>query len=301
VARVPNDVPEFVVGVSQAPFSQFTPFYRGFLRLRGVEHLAMVNVIHDPVCPYEIGARLPALYQPSSRQSSITGADILVSLRRQMSFSPPPDICRFPPNPNAGRPSSVPVRAWDIFFVLSGDPWPFDPAWTELEAFEAGIGSNVLQGTGFLGGIITRTLTFETCYIIGMTGVERYCELTYNARSAAIEGVIADRDCPNRDVRLGDTTVFLWEDDKPDVEREVTIRDILGATRTLRKPDGVKVRTAFSDADGSYRIDALEAGVPYALSVTRAGYRAYEDRVELQAGQPLRLDLELARLTACPA
>jgi hypothetical protein len=217
-----------------------------------------------------------------------------------MSFSPPPDICRFPPSPNSARISAVPVRAWDIFFVLSGDPWPFDPGWTELEAFEAGIGSNVLQGTGFLGGIITRTLTFETCYIIGLSGVEQYCELTYNARSAAIEGVIADRHCPNSDVRLGDTTIFLWEDDKPDLEREVTIRDILGATKTLRKPDGVRVRTAFSDADGSYRIDALEAGVPYALSVNRNGYRIYEDRVALQAGQQLRLDLELARLTACP-
>jgi hypothetical protein len=117
-------------------------------------------------------------------------------------------------------------------------------------------------------------------------------------------------------------TVFLWEDELPDVFRATTILDYQGrwdgeldgqsaASITVRKPDGVKVRTAFTDSGGSFRIGGLRAGVPYALAVAVPeppissgirypnflypnGYEPYEDPTVLEEGQLLSLDIELA-------
>jgi hypothetical protein len=77
---------------------------------------------------------------------------------------------------------------------------------------------------------------------------------------------------------------------------------------TVQKPDGVKVRTAFTDNRGSFRIDALEAGVPYALAVVTVlpsflhadGYEPYEDRIILEEGQLLSLDIGLVHELECP-
>jgi hypothetical protein len=105
-----------------------------------------------------------------------------------------------------------------------------------------------------------------------------------------------DVSCPNEAVvPFEPSTVFVWEDDKPDVDRTAVVQDYNGASITLRKPDGVKVRTAYTDRDGSYRIDALDPGVPYAVSVTLTGYQGDEDRIVPAAGQRLRLDLDLTR------
>jgi hypothetical protein len=209
-------------------------------------------------------------------------------------------------------------RWWDISVVLTGSPWPHDPGWSDPEALQPGAGSNVTNGTGFLGGIVTRTVPFETCYVIGSRSSD-YCVLAYSDRSATIEGILT---CPDNGRPVPNATVFLWEDEHPDVARRTTIEDYRGARLvlvrdvlqmepariTVQKPDGVKVRTAFTDNRGSFRIDALEAGVPYALAVVTVlpsflhadGYEPYEDRIILEEGQLLSLDIGLVHELECP-
>jgi hypothetical protein len=322
-ARVPEDVEEIVVQISQAPMLATTPSSNGVLRLPTSERLAMVHVIPSgsrmvnvnhrwtdspyPPCP-AIGGP-PMVYQSLPGMNSTDVSERVVNIARQMFPSPSNEIA---------CDSPFRFRWWDISVVLTGSPWPHDPGWSDPEALLPDAGSNVTNGTGFLGGIITRTVPFETCYVIGLSRSSEYCELAYSDRSATIEGILT---CPDDGVPVPNASVFLWEDEHPDVLQATTIRDYIGAASiTLRKPDGVKVRTAFTDSRGSFRIRGLEAGVPYALAVAVPappissgirypnfrypnGYEPYENPTVLEEGQVLSLDIEVVEgviETGCP-
>lgn len=292
-ARVPEDVEEIVVQISQAPVLASTPSTNGVLRPLTSERLAMVHVIHSPPCPVIRGPL--AVYQPLPAMNSTEVSERVVNIAREMFPRQPNEIaCELP----------FRFRWWDVFVVLTGSPWPHDPGWSSPEALLPGAGSNVTNGTGFLGGIITRTVPFETCYVIGLSRSSEYCEVAYSDRSATIEGILT---CPDDGLPATNATVFLWEDEYPDVLRPTTIRNYQGgyigseaASITLRKPDGVKVRTALTDNRGSFRIQGLEARVPYALAVQSVppgflhpnGYEPYEDPTVLEQGQVLSLDIE---------
>ena len=270
MVTIPEDADTVVVGVAQG--------LGDYVRMVGVSHLATLDVLPGlPGCPsYQRGAL-----------STDPGEDveIVTSVVRHLAC------------PGRGEHPDT-IRAWTIQMVFSGAAWPFDPDWSETEALIPGLASNVDGGLGFVGGVNRRTVPYELCEIIGSNGSDA-CELTYTDEPSTIEGKISewvDTLGICRRLPLPGATVFMWETDRPDVDRFVTVRDIFRGrvSISLREPDGVRVRMAFTGADGSYRISALTPGLNYALAVRDGrpvGLPIYSVMVE--AGQTLVRDVVL--------
>ena len=273
-ARVPIDADTVVVGIEQGRFGHF----RGYLRLIGAEHLAIAQVV--PGCPPMEFVHLGG--GPDARADE--DGELSIEIFR----------IRTCPNPSGGP--SIPIRAWDLRIALSGAPWPYDPEWSNATTFLPDVSLSVEGGLGFLGGVLTRTVPYETCYVLGAENDE-YCELVYTDRPAAVEGVVRERvetaeGC--EPVPRPGAIVFLWENDRPDVDRSVTVEDIQGATFTLRKPDGVKVRTAFTRSDGSYRISALVPGLEYGVAVSYGGATYHQgEGLAVLSGETVERDIEI--------
>jgi hypothetical protein len=270
MVTIPEDADTVVVGVLSQGLGDY-------VRMVGVSHLATLDVLPGLTgCPsYQRGALST---HPDEDE------EIVTSIVRHL-------VCL------GTERDPVTILAWEIQMVFSGAAWPFDPNWTEGTSLIPGLASNVDGGLGFVGGVNRRTVPFELCEIIGADESDA-CELTYTREpSTTIEGKISEwvdtMDICQR-LPLPGATVFLWETDRPDVHRVVTVRDIHGkAAISLREPDGVRVRMAFTDVDGSYRISALTPGLNHALAVR--GGRTYRppDTVMIEAGQTLAWDVEL--------
>lgn len=284
-ARVPEDVDHLRVDVSQAPVFSFTPWTYGVLHVPTTEQLAMVHVIHLPPCP---ATRGPFTFSPSlTGINAAAGPERHVPIMRKVYAPPGPPEC---------DQDRFRFLRWDLFVVLTGSPWPFDPHLPDPENFLPDTGTNVTNGTGFLGGIITHTIPFERCFVIGLSGATDYCVLTYDDRKAAVEGVLSDASCPTSlMLQFPGSSLFLWENSEPDTPGSVTITDYQGSNIGLRKPPGTRVRAAFALRDRSYRIDALEPGVEYAIRAPLEGFLERVDTIVLQAGEQRRLDIGLLR------
>jgi hypothetical protein len=285
MVTIPEDADTVVVGVGQG--------LGDYVRMVGVSHLATLDVLPGlPGCPsYQRGALST---DPDDDE------EIVTSIVRHLAC----------PGPG---PAPDTIRAWELQMVFSGAAWPFDPNWTETEALIPGVASNVDGGLGFVGGVLRpTTVPYELCVIIGADESD-VCELTYTHEpSTTIEGKISEwvelpdpPPFPSLDpcelIQRFGATVFLWETDRPDVDRVVTVGDVRHkVTISLREPDGVRVRSALTDADGSYRISALTPGLNYALAVADGHVdHPPPDTVMVEAGQTLAWDVELPGPPRC--
>ena len=244
-------------------------------RTAGAEYIAMVHVIPGCTAPgfaYQFGG-------PTVRADE--HGVITRPIRRPLYCGPPP----------------YPLYSWDIWIVFSGSPWPYDPEWSRITAFLPEVASNIDGGLGFFGGVLTRTIPFETCHIIGSSPGD-ICELVYTDRTTAVEGVVR-RQVEVQDscvsVPLRDRAVYIWEDDRPDDVGPVLVEDVFGERVVLHEPDGVTVRSAYSKHDGSFKISALEPGIPYSLAVSYGNEPDYfrPESFALREGETLNLDVEL--------
>jgi hypothetical protein len=121
----------------------------------------------------------------------------------------------------------------ELMLVLSGSPWPFDPLLHRRTISHMDVASNVVGGVGFVGGVLIRTIPFETC----LPG----CELVYSTQSARLTGRIFDSTCGNRPL------------DKVTIE--------------LREVSGSRTRRVVTDRHGHFRIDAIDAELVHELWV----------------------------------
>ena len=279
-ALIPQDADTIVVGTVQGTpvFSGDNVQFGDYVRTVGAEYLAFLDVVPTlPSCPVPGSTHQGGGLDPVADENG----DIVIPVFRI---------------PRCAQPAEAPIRRWQIVLAITGAAWPWDPGWTGETTFLPDATSGVERGVGFLGGVLTRTVPYETCYIIGATFGD-YCELAYTGRTTAVEGVVreqvqAQNGCTS--VPSGGATVFLWENDGPDVTRSVQVGDIHGASIFLRRPDGVKVRTAYTRPDGSFRIDALAPGVEYGVAVSVRGVVHHEtDGLAVESDQTSARDIEV--------
>jgi len=150
---IPEDADTVVIGV---PVTGLT----GYLRMHGVDHLAMVHVF--PGC---LGSGFR--YQGGGPEvTADTNRVIALSLRL---------ACE----------TGDTIRARGVRIILSGSSWPYDPDWNDVTAYLPEVASNVVNGYGFLGGILTRTIRLDECHIV-TSGSSEYCEVVSLAESLDI-------------------------------------------------------------------------------------------------------------------
>jgi len=279
MVTIPEDADTVVVGVLRQGLGDY-------VRMVGVSHLATLDVLPGLTgCPSYQGGALST--HPDEDE------EIVTSIVRHL-------VCL-----GTGRQPDT-IRAWEIQMVFSGAAWPFDPNWTETEALIPGLASNVDGGLGFVGGVHRRTVPYELCVIIGADESDA-CELTYTHEpSTTIEGTVTEWTLGGLGQCLHGpqfgATVFLWETDRPDVDRVATVRDVrYQATISLREPDGVRVRSGLTDAAGSYWISALTPGLKYAIAVVDGHPWDHPppDTVMVEAGQTLTWDIDLPGAPRC--
>jgi len=141
---------------------------------------------------------------------------------------------------NPSFPCAVVER--DIFVVGSGSPWPegLRNATSALGVLDAP--SDVDDGVGFLGGVLTKSIPWEPCTLEPSTGP---CLLTYDSSSVTLQGRV-------RDGLTGD----------PLPGAEIHLTEII--------PDSsppTKLR-ASTDSLGSFELGAVEPGMSHVYRVS---------------------------------
>jgi hypothetical protein len=176
------------------------------------------------------------------------------------------------------RPPSgvVVVKRWDLSVVLSGSPWPYPDNFSYGTVSHSGIESNVENGVGFIGGIYRRDAMYENCELVPRPAGVTHCELTYDSRSAVLEGVF--RLTPQSRGR-----------DPTDIEHV-----------TLSELDGNRVRLVQPDYPGGYfRFGAIEPGRRYRLLIERPSWPPYEEIIVMGPAERRTIEIELEGPPKC--
>lgn len=186
---------------------------------------------------------------------------------------------RFRSREGCGSPN---IEKRELLVVGSGAAWP-----KGLEHSASALGvpdtpSNVSNSVGFLGGVLTRRIPYESCHIDSFRGPS-HCRLRYDEESAMLSGTVMDVECG---VPVARAAVRLREINPP-------------------SPDERKIRETLSRRSGEYEIGALEGGRRYALSVRRLTsdgfdeFQEYTDTLEFAAGEHVSYDVDLRPLSPC--
>jgi hypothetical protein len=87
-----------------------------------------------------------------------------------------------------GREPPETYVGWEFFIVHSGEQWPYSPG--DAIGY-LGQGSNIQNGQGYLGGIITEKVPIPFCLL--SPGGPQYCELFFGPESATLDvRILAD-------------------------------------------------------------------------------------------------------------
>jgi len=175
-----------------------------------------------------------------------------------------------------------------LWTVGSEIAWPSGPAYSTSALVPWEGASNISNSLGFVGGVLTRSVPFESCVLEGPAPLPDHCRLRYDAASATLRGTVAETRCS-----LGPFDSLL-----------VTLREV-------RQPTAVRrVRTTLTNRLGEFEIAGLEAGVRHVLTVrppTRRDergfiidlYTQHTDTLEFTPGEQKRYDIGLRRLDEC--
>jgi hypothetical protein len=174
----------------------------------------------------------------------------------------------------------------ELWIVGSGAPWPSSRDYAVDQLGVPDEPSNISNSVGFLGGVLTRVVPYESCRFAGSGPVEDYCKLRYDAASASLSGIITDPVCTRTEI-AGATVELLELNPEP--------------------PAKAKVRSTLSTSVGRFSIGALEGGRRYALTVSNfikatpiEQYEPHTDTLEFTAGQHRTYDVGLIR-RQCPS
>jgi hypothetical protein len=236
-----------------------------FLRLAGLRHVAFVETVtgfHD-TCG--VGVQ-HAPFEAGSADSDTQ----MISIPRQGTG-----------RIGCGEPE---IDTRDLFIAGSGAEWPRGRGYSPGKLSVSDTTSNVSNSVGYLGGVLTRIIPYESCRIINADPSE-YCKLRYSDEVATVSGIVTDVVCTREGV-AGASVELTELDPVPPAKR--------------------RVRSANTAHSGEYAISALEAG-RYALRVSRfirdnplEQYYEHTDTVEFAAGEHRSYDVGLRRST-CPS
>ena len=235
------------------------------VRITGLEHLGLVLVIIHlrDACGPDVQRNLF-----DTRAPSTDGIMVPISARPRGTRE------------NCGSPQ---ISSREILIVGSGEEWPsgFDNSPSALGVADAP--SNVSNAVGFLGGVLTKLLPYETCRIDSREPTGEHCKLRYDALSATLLGTVVSS-CGNSPV--ADASVELRELD-PD------------------RPAAPKVRPTRTDHSGRFDIHALEAERRYAISVWRLSsegadeFLEYTDTLQFAPGEDAAYEAALHPRGSC--
>ncbi len=263
-AKVAREYPRVIVGLGQDP-RQF--LNRDYVQVEGIDHLAMVLVHHyipDECSSYSHPHTI--FHGPDGRPEP--GDDIARVYVDRRPVLPP------------GTFRCSPELKKQISIVTSGSEWAYGAELTNAVVTLPDVVSNVVNGAGFLGGILTRRVPYERCAIVDAASTD-VCELVYDPESAAIEGLITDATCSHLPV--------------------------FGALVRLEETDGPRIRETRTDSvasssspSGYYQVAALEPGITYSLEAgTTMGlddlYAPYETSITLAPGERRTVEIPLQR------
>jgi hypothetical protein len=190
------------------------------------------------------------------------------------------------------------AERWDVTIVGSGAAWPAGEGYAAGGLGETSLTSNVTNGVGFIGGVLTKVIPYEECeFRDDGAPVPFYCVLRYNPETATVSGTVSETRCG--DGPIDSVTVQMTELDR----------------------DPARIRPVLSTRSGEFLIGALEPGIPHALWVRapliptdsvfdvrqfRYVYIAWKDSHTLHTdtltflpGQRMEYDIGLERLTSC--
>lgn len=134
------------------------------------------------------------------------------------------------------------VLSRDLWLVGSDSIWPSGDQYSLQGLGRSELTSNISHAIGFLGGVLTKDIPYETCSMeSGGQIVNSYCRLRYDKESAALRGTVTETRCG--DGPINEVTVQLTQLDQ----------------------DPAELRSYVTQADGIYHFDALVPGTRYAL------------------------------------
>lgn len=139
----------------------------------------------------------------------------------------------------------VDVRRPELRIAAARSDWPFDASLTDLDATLPGTTpSNVENGLGFVGGVVTWTIPFHRCTVIeARPDGKQICAITFDSRSASITGRVTRQPCGRPHV-LADV--------------RLTHRFVDGGAVALRWKTGW---------DGEYRFEGIQPGADLVLDL----------------------------------
>lgn len=139
----------------------------------------------------------------------------------------------------------VPTGRIELRVAAARANWPFGPQLSDLDVTIPGRApSNVENGLGYVGGVVTWTIPFHTCTELEIRpDGQRTCTLIYDARSTSIAGKVVRQPCgqPLQNTGIGLTERFAG-----------------GGEARLRWKTGW---------DGAYRFEGLEPGADLTLDL----------------------------------
>jgi hypothetical protein len=175
----------------------------------------------------------------------------------------------------------------ELWLVGSDSTWPSGSQYSPGGLGTAGLVSDVTNAVGFVGGVLTKLLPYESCTFADSGPLPpSYCELHYGRTSASLAGRVRETRCS--DGPIASVTVQLTELDQTPAE----------------------IRSYVTGADGTYGISALVPGIRYALKVRAKPipvfgsgeidiYTLRYDTLTFAPGEQRVYDVDLQRLTPC--
>jgi hypothetical protein len=172
------------------------------------------------------------------------------------------EVFRVIPRPGCG---AYVIEKWELWIVGSEAEWPAREVYSPDGLGASGMASNVTNAVGFLGGVLTKLIPYESCrFQSAGAPVPDYCRLRYNQETATVSGTVRGTGCG--DGPIDSASVQLTELDR----------------------DPARIRGVLSNQTGEFLIGALEPGIRHLL---RAG--THTDTLTFTPGQQLEYDIDL--------
>jgi len=182
VAAIPQRLGDLPVVVGLLPGSS-SGFRSGYVRfpVAAGDHLAMVNTLHYPPDTVWVGGPLNST--PSTECQNYP----VFSIYNPLPANPPPGTgiyqvnLRRKTNMEYDPPCQGLWGRWEIRIVRTRERWPFGLGSdnTHINAV-----NNIENGVGFLGGVITRLVPWETCST--PPGTQIACEMTHGVEATTV-------------------------------------------------------------------------------------------------------------------
>ena len=247
---------------------QGTPLGDDLFWLGGVRHVAFTAVtthFYDGCGPFVARTLFPHTSADAEVQT------VAVSSRLQ----------------SRGQCGAPVVEKRELSVAASGAPWPTGREYQTSRLGSPDDSSSISGSVGFLGGVLTRVVPYESCQLLGTGPATDYCKLRYDASSATLLGRTLDAFC----------------DAKPVPNVVVRLREI-----DARPGERPKLRPLLSTRAGVFEIGALEAGRRYELILFRLDpvpppafeFQEYADTLEFAPGERRSYDALLKRVNPCP-